>query len=340
MTDELRWNEPIWDHTEAKRQHYVPRTYLSPFADKDGRIRVVDFGQAEEYKTSLSNVAVEHRYYDIDDEGIDASAEVWLGEIEAKAAPVLKRLIAYPSCIEVLSVEEEFAISRFIAALRFRTPAFRAWNSSTMNSIASQIRGMIMGQIIHQHGEDEGKLIFNELIDRPEYSWLGDGQTPQPTYTSLSMLEETQGFANLIRCAPWRIGYALGPRRLYTSDNPVSGYLRPVRPWWEVGAFASFQYYLPLSPDLLLKIDRASDDESENQLIPRGPRRNRDFSGWEVSMARHVVSYDATRYLYGEGIVVPKQCAEVCLSRIEQSMRELSEAYLGFNPNPYGQMMP
>ena len=340
MATGFRWNEPILDHTKVKRQHYVPLTYLRPFAGKDDRIRVVDLDQGKEYETALRNAAVEAHYYDLYHEGIEGSAEGWLSQIESSSASVIKRLIASPSSIETLSIEEEFAIARFIVALRFRTPTFRAWNDLMMKSIGSQIKDSLMRQIIHHYGEVAANSVFIDMVEGKEHDWLRDDELSTPTSISLGMLQETQGFANLIRGAPWRIGYALGPRRLYTSDNPVSGYLRPVRPWWEVGAFAAFQYYLPLSPDLLLKIDRMPDDESENQLIPRGPRRNRDFSEWEVSMARHVVSYDATRYLYGEGIVVPKQCAEVCLSRIEQSMRELSKAYLGFNPNPYRQMMP
>ncbi len=178
-------------------------------------------------------------------------------------------------------------------------------------------------------------------LGRPTYWWLGETEPPQPPAGSIHMLQEAQGFANILRAAPWRIGYASGSRRLYTSDNPVSGYLRPVRPWWEGGAFGSLDYYLPLSPDILLKIERRPyADESEGYLIPQGQRRNCDFSEWEVSMARHIISYEATRYLYGEGMVVPKQCAEACLSRVDRAMREFAVAYLGFDPNPPAGLSP
>ena len=217
---------------------------------------------------------------------------------------------------------------QIVASLHSRTPAFREWLHSTTSSALSQIKEKVKGGYRHQYGE-EGEEMFNEW----ESEWEED--TPQPAALSVRMLRETQGFANLVRAAPWRIGYALGPLQLYTSDNPASRHLRPVRPWWDVGGFSSFEYYLPLSPNVLLKIERRPDMEiAQGSASLRGQRRKSDFSEWEVSMARHIVSRSAARYLYGEGIVVPKQCAEACLSQVERAMRKFAATYLGFDPNP------
>ncbi len=115
------------------------------------------------------------------------------------------------------------------------------------------------------------------------------------------MLSEVQGFANLLRAAPWHIGVAPDSIQLYTSDNPVAGYLNPVRSWWEGAAFASFTYFVPLSPKVLLKIERRPNRKDNEELQPRGKRRRKDFSEWGISFARHVVTHNARRYLYGEG---------------------------------------
>ena len=102
-----------------------------------------------------------------------------------------------------------------------------------------------------------------------------------------------------------------------------------------MGAFSSFHYFLPLSPELLLKIERRPDEaDSEKAASPWGDRRKKDFSEWEISMARHIISRDAYRYLYGDGLVVPKKCAVSCLDRIELATREFAAKYLGYDPNP------
>ena len=59
-----------------------------------------------------------------------------------------------------------------------------------------------------------------------------------------------------------------------------------------------------------------------------------DFSEWAISMARHIISRYAFRYLNGDGLVVSTQCAVSCLDRIELTTREFAAKYLGYDPNP------
>ena len=312
-----------------KRQHYVPRTYLRPFAGKDDLIRVVNFLGGTEYRTSINNVAVESRFYDLEVEGVVVSAEGWLAQLEDEASRVITLLLASSPSIETLSDEQEFALARFIAAFRLRTPSFREWGDTVTSSVVSQIKQIVKGHLLNIYSADAGEAIFEGWKDKPASWWMGDEKKQQPASMSVGLLAETQGFANLVRAAPWRIGYALGALGFYTSDNPVAGYLRPVRPSWEVAAFGSFEYYLPLSPKVLLKIERRPDsDEPKTELNPLGQRRQRDFSEWEVSMARHIISRDAASFLYGEEPIVPKQCAESCLDRIGQAMRNFAAKYL------------
>ena len=121
MIDSPRWNEPILGQIQTKRQHFVPRLYLEPFTRKDGKIRVVDLQEEGEYVTSLRNVAVEARFYDVTVEGHDYSAENWLAELESEASSVLRLLLDDPASIAGLTDKQENALSRFIAALSIRT---------------------------------------------------------------------------------------------------------------------------------------------------------------------------------------------------------------------------
>ncbi len=335
MTDQPRWNEPVLRPTNVKRQHYVPRVYLRPFVGQDDNIRVVDLDTGSEYRTSIENAAVETYFNDLEVEGLRVSTEDWLAELEGKAASVIKQLTMSPETIGGLSLEEELALARFIAALKFRTPGFREWKTKVTSPIISQIKEILRAQLYHQYDRKEADATWEIWKDKPDYWWLGQEAPEQPAEGTTYMLGEVQGFANLLRAAPWRIGRAAGSLRLYTSDNPVSAYLSPVRPWWDGGAFSSFAYYLSLAPDVLLKIDRRPyKDEQGDSLAPQGERRYGDFSDWEVSFAQHVITKDATRFLYGEALVVPRDCATDCLERIGQANLQIAMRYQGFDPKP------
>lgn len=333
MEGDKFWNEPNLSPTKAKRQHYVPQLFLRAFS-LDDKIRVVDLNDGKEYRTSTANVAVESHFYNENIADIQFSTEDWLAQLEGYATPVVGKLLDDPNSIKSLPVEEEFFIARFLVALRFRTPVFRDYNNKMFTSILQQIKDMAKNQIYHQHGKKEADTIWEQLRNKPDHWWFNQSEPQQPATTTNFMLGEVQGFANLLRAAPWRIGIAPESIRLYTSDNPVSGYLRPVRPWWEGAAFASFAYFVPLSPRVLLRIDRRPDKKDNAKLQPQGERCHKDFSEWEISFARHVVTNDAIRYLYGEGPIVPRDCAASCLQRIGEAQLEFAVRYLGFDPRP------
>ena len=329
------WNEPVLGQTQTKRQHYVPRFYLKPFGRPDSKLRVSDLQEDREYVSSVENVAVQSRFYDVDLGGHAYSAEDWLGELEGDAATVLRCLIDDPSAISILTWDQENALARFIAALIVRTPRKRQELDNALDDVFSQIEQNLEGQFVSQFGEKQGLAKFTEWQAKPFHERYEEEEPNQPASTTNYLLSEVQGLANLLRAAPWRIGNTSEHKRLYTSDNPVSRYLRPVRPWREVGAFSSFDYFLPLSPEVLLKIERRPDTADLGKAAsPWGERRKKEFSGWEISMARHIITRDAPRYLYGDGLVVPKLCAASCLDRIELATRDFAAKYLGYDPNP------
>ena len=328
------WNEANLAPTEAKRQHYVPRMYLEAFTGVDGKIRVLDLDDEKEFRTSVQNAAVENYFNDIEVGDECLSTEDWLSELEGLASPVIAKLINDPSSICSLSLDEEYRIARFVTALRFRTPAFREWNNDLMSRMASQVKEIIKGGLYHQLKKEEADAYWNIWKEKPDHGWFHQSDSYQPSATSVSMLSEVQGFANLLIAAPWRIGNVPDCIQLYTSDNPVSSYLRPVHPWWEGGAFASFDYFIPLSPRVLLRVERRPYHGDNETLERRGGRRCRDFSGAEISFARHVVTVNATRYLFGEGPIVPRECATSCIERIDRANLTFAMRYLGFDPRP------
>lgn len=174
-----------------------------------------------------------------------------------------------------------------------------------------------------------GRFLAALRLRTPAFrEWFG----PQ----SASMLEEVSGWSNILWGMSWRCGRAPGSMRLYTSDNPMAAFLPSVRPWWDHGAFATLTYYVPLSPDVLLQIKPwAKLEESQDDAEPRrGARRRCDYSSWEISFARHAITADASRFLYGEGPLVSKRCAIECLSAIDRFNLDHAMKYQGYDPNP------
>jgi hypothetical protein len=333
MNEDNFWNEPNLGPTKVKRQHYVPQLFLRAFS-LDDKIRVVDLNEGREYRTSIANVAVESHFYDEDIADIQLSTEDWLAQLEGHATPVVEKLLSDPDSITSLSDEEEMFTSRFLVALLFRTPAFRDYNDKFFSSTLQQIKGMVKRQIYHVHKEN-ADTIWEEIKDKPDHWWFEESEPQQSSSITNFMLGEVQGFANILRAAPWRIGTAPDSICLYTSDNPVAGYLRPVRPWWEHARFAALDYFVPLSPKVLLKIEhRPYNEHPDGELQRRGGRCRNDFSAWEISFARHLVTQSATRYLYGDGPVIPRDCAASCLERIRNAQLEFAILYLGFDPRP------
>jgi hypothetical protein len=308
--------------------------YLKAFTGTDDKIRVVSLDDNSDFRTSIENVAVGNYFNDVEIGDERLSTEGWLSELEGETSPVLAKLINDPNCIGLLSLDEELHVARFIAALKFRVPAYRQWNDEMMAQVVSQIKEIIKGQLYGQLGEEEADEYWDIWKDKPDYWWLTQSDQYQPSATAAFMLSEVPGFANLLLAAPWRIGKAPDSIQLYTSDNPVSQHLRPVRPWWKVGAFSSFDYFVPLSPGVLLKLDRRPDSDKDEVLKPQGDRRHRDYSSEEISFARHVVTLNATRYLFGEGLIVPRDCAIGCIKRIDQAKVKFAMQYLGFDPRP------
>ncbi len=199
----------------------------------------------KEFRTSTDNVAAEKHFNDIEVDDLTISTEGWLSNLEAITSPILSKLKSQPAAIERLDHEEENNLARFVAALRLRTRYYRDWNRILVGSVTAEVRDSIWEQLVGSRGKEEAAKIWKgweEAGDHPEVFGYGESDSAK---SITFLLGETQGFANLLVGAPWRIGSAPANLPLYTSDNPVSGYLRPVKEWWETAAFSSLTYFFP-----------------------------------------------------------------------------------------------
>jgi hypothetical protein len=333
MSDsERRWQEPNLGPTDVKRQHYVPEFLLRRFADSGGKLLVLDLDDGASFSTSVKNAAVEIGFNNLIVEDKPVSLEPWLTDIESSAAPIIESLVSDPRSLIGMSADQEMLLARFLTSLRFRTPRFRSSLDWNLGQVVPRIKESIEGQLRSGEVHAEADAIWAEWKDNPDWWWLGASVSPQPAESSASMLEEVQGFANLLRKMPWRLGQVPDSSSLYTSDNPMAAYFNPVRPWWLGASFTALDYHMALTPRLLLRVGRLPLEGGAG--VPQGERVVRDFTVYQTAVSRHVITSDASRYLLGSGIKVPRDCAHNCLQRLGASNLEIAVNLQGFDPGP------
>jgi len=227
--------------------------------------------------------------------------------------------VANPDELLTLLAEGEEALSRFICAQMFRVQAFRDSNAAMRQRFLDHAKNMGRAFLERTEKPEDAEEIWRARITKPDEWWFKQEEPYQAAKTAASMLAEVQGFSNLLRSMPWQIGLVDSDLPLYTSDNPVSRHQPPLARW---PGFVAFNYYVPLSPSVLLKIGPGFDPDG------KGHRLRKDFSPWETSLARHLTTAGASRFVYGPGPYVSKACSRACLERL--ALAKVQDGERGF----------
>ncbi len=317
MAEDHRYHEPNLSPTDAARQHTVPRMYLARFAI-DGRVPVYDLEEDRQFDASINNVAVRTGFYDVLIENRKVSSESWLAAIEGLAASIIGRLVDDPQALLTLSTEDEEALSRFICAQIVRVQTFRDSDAAMRQKMLDELKQFGRAYLERNEPPEEVEAIWDEWMEKPDEWWFNEEEPYQPAKTGAFMLGSVQGFSNLLQAMAWRIGLADVNLSVYTSDNPVSRNAPPMARW---PGFAAFRYFMPLSSRLILAIGPGLDPDAR-------PRYRKDFTWWETSFARHVITREASRFLFGRGPYVSQECAVGCLERIDTA--KVEDAKEGF----------
>lgn len=323
MSRDRYWKEPNLAPTNVVRQHTVARMYLAHFAT-DGRVTVYDFEEDRQFDASVNDVAVRTGFYDVRIGGRKLSTESWLSTIEGVASAIIRRVVANPDELLTLSEEDEKALSRFVCAQMFRVQAFRDSNAAMRQRFLDHAKKMGRAFLERAEKPDDAEEIWRAWMTKPDEWWFKQEEPYQPAETVAFMLGEVPGYSNLLRAMPWRIGFVDVGSLIYTSDNPVS---RHPLPTVRFAAFPMWWYFLPLSPSVLLQIGPGLARDGQPA------RMRKDFSVWEACFARHVISVDASRFLYGPGPYVPKPCAATCLWRLDRERIRDAVRLQGYNTN-------
>jgi len=217
-----------------KRQHHVPRFVLRRFASPlTGNIWNYDKQTGRVWLASIEDTACERHLYSItmDDGQHNTDIEDLISKIENIAAPLYERIIAG----EVLSGQERYNFSSFLAIMFVRTNAFRRLYAELHGNM-KMVRDYIiasddtlfesqMEQFQADRGEiteDQKQRLRSAMLDPSDYTFQIDRE-----YTLKALTCHDQ-LAPLFTSMTWTVMEApKGTQHFITSDNPLLQWVPP-----------------------------------------------------------------------------------------------------------------
>lgn len=228
----------------VKNQHYVPRTYLDKFANKEGMIWVFDKKDNKIYQTNIKNVACEKYFYDIPEKYLADCSELQivekhLAKIESRFGPCRDAILSQVEHNDRFdpALKDEFA--EFVLLQLLRTKLHR-----------EQFNAM-------------GKLL--EMIPNLSEQLVKSLQMPNDmlSFGHARMMFDPEILSTMKRAIIshiWIIGKNKSPVSFYTSDAPVVRFPHISNPLFGTNGVASkgIEIDFPLSPKHILIIAERS----------------------------------------------------------------------------------
>ncbi len=274
--------------TRTKKQHFVPRFYLSNFTDNEGKLWTHDAQQDSLRQTTPKKTGYETNIYSpVDEHGnrIDF-IEDSLSIVEGTASKILSDLLSFKALD--LEAKSDFAI--FLATMFSRSPAQLRQIAAFFGEVADWV-GTQSIETENRQKEEDGQLTeqdikFQEFIQNKEnYEMSVDRRV------GLMAFKQSENLAAIMVKMNWTFEIS-DTQELLTSDNPVF--------WIDSGPAPVPNTYgfglkhpqavipFPLSPSVILRLDWfGSDDWTKHRL----PKR-------KAKLANQYQSKHKDRYLY------------------------------------------
>jgi Protein of unknown function (DUF4238) len=216
---------------EPRLQHYIPRFYLSGFADPRIQRRenadviwVYEKGR-QIRKSSPKNEARRRDFYSYAQNGSrNSDVEVWLGNLEAQVAPILPALAKDKRAITEL--EKEW-LSLFMGTMHMRTPAARWLSEQRTNRLVSRLMTESAEDPIkfRRFVEENDPSIGFEGFDIEEVrldilAGKGDELAARQDFELRSMVEVGTKVAGYLLKLKWQIAHSESDEAFLTSDDP------------------------------------------------------------------------------------------------------------------------
>jgi len=290
-----------------KRHHYIPQFYLKGFVDPNTSkeqtpyLWVGDIGEKRIFRKAPTNVARLHGYYTITrpTEVENQDFEDYLATKEAKAAPVLERLI---TASDSLSDSERRLFSEFVTVQKYRVPCFREKVHELLEDVARTTMRMMASdpkrwqRKITELEKETGVKVGAETESLRQFT-LSNGYDikASPNMSLGIMLKLINTIAPIINEMRWAVFSTPIGQNLLTSDCPVSLYDPTTRPLlMGVGlGMEKVELILPLTRHAFLF------------ATWNGPTGHGVATSKNIDQVNYRTTESARRYLFGpdEGLV-------------------------------------
>ena len=186
-----------------KNQHYVPQFLLRNFAVplKSSQIFVFDKHKEETFSTNIKNVCCEKGFYDIELKDKVLTMEDSLGNLEAAAAVIIKKITNEGKLPNPDSVER-FILAIFIAAQLLRVKTAR----TRINGLNSNLRTKFQAMGLAESQVEDFTSLKQEAVK----------------LISMKMLERADDFVPYFYDKQWLLFSTNPDQTLFISDNPVT----------------------------------------------------------------------------------------------------------------------
>lgn len=242
--------------SRTKKQHFIPRFYLSNFVDDAGLVWTHDSQQDSLRRTSPEKTGFETNIYTpVDEDGNRVELiETTLAEIESCAAPILNKL----SSCEALDPVEKSDFSAFLATMFARSPSQLRQNAGFFGATAHRVVSAWL-ESQYRKKEKAGKLTNS---DRKHHELIQNGDNfimNVDRRIGLTGFGHVENLASIMASMRWSFEIS-DDQQLLTSDNCVhwlnAGGPAPANSPYGFGLrHQQAVIPFPLTPKIMLRLD-------------------------------------------------------------------------------------
>jgi hypothetical protein len=254
---------------EPRLQHFIPRFYLSGFADPTIRRRehkdvIWVYEKGHQIRKSSPKIEARQRdlYSYVRDGSRNSGIEVWLGKLEAEVAPVISKLAIDKRA--VTESEKEW-LALFMGTMHMRTPAARWLSEERTNPLISRLmresakdpmkfRAFIEanGQSIDCDGFDIEEVRLDILAGR------ADELAGRQDLEVRGMVEVGARVAEYLSEMNWQVIHSESQESFLTSDDPFVSFVfgdPPTNVYYRMGvAIPGVIVLFPLCRSMCLRL--------------------------------------------------------------------------------------
>lgn len=253
------------NQNRTEKQHFIPQFYLRRFADAEKWVQILDLKRSKIVKPRSYPSICWRKFFYSTTEGEQDDASQTIEELFERIETIISKdwdgVLARAKS-NSLQLDDFLNIAKLTAMLMLRTKASRDNFNMNQENMDKSIYDLRMRNEDFDNPETVRKyreilreeVSVKQLIDMRELLVSGEYSI---TYNNVPflrfMMEQLQGFFNILVTQIWTVHRAVGSNRFITSENPVVEWA-PKEPGFYQTPRLGHHQFLALSPEVMIKM--------------------------------------------------------------------------------------